>query len=252
MSSRFAPSPRPRRRIQPTRLPERLRGLSPLVRNSQHPANLPAKPATVAAFLANEARNGRKASSITRRVAGIRHAHLLAQQISPRRPSLFAQRSAAFVEPSAPRPSVRRHSRPISCSTARSVPDTIVGLRNKALLLMGFAAAPRRSELVSLDVCDLRETNAHPLAPLQDRSRAARQHDCAQPRRSGLSHRRLEGVAEGGWIEAGPVFRPVLKSGRVLGARLSDRAVANIVKSSTKLIALDPGAYSGHSFDLGS
>lgn len=35
------------------------------------------------------------------------------------------------------------------------MPPTLIGLRNKALLLLGFAGALRRSELVALDVEDL-------------------------------------------------------------------------------------------------
>jgi integrase family protein with SAM-like domain len=44
---------------------------------------LPAAPATIAAFLACEAQRGSKPSSITRRVAGIRHAHVLAGHAPP-------------------------------------------------------------------------------------------------------------------------------------------------------------------------
>ena len=39
-------------------------------------------------------------------------------------------------------------------------PDTLAGLRNRALLLLGFAGALRRSELVGLDVEDLDLTSA--------------------------------------------------------------------------------------------
>jgi site-specific recombinase XerD len=40
---------------------------------------------------------------------------------------------------------------------ATAVPDTLAGLRDRALLLLGFAAALRRSELVALNVDDLEE-----------------------------------------------------------------------------------------------
>jgi site-specific recombinase XerD len=38
---------------------------------------------------------------------------------------------------------------------ALSTPDGLKGLRDRALLLLGFAGAFRRSELVALDVADL-------------------------------------------------------------------------------------------------
>src|SRR5437763_1154835 len=40
------------------------------------------------------------------------------------------------------------------------VPNTRVGLRDRALLLLGFAGAFRRSELVGLDVADLEFSSA--------------------------------------------------------------------------------------------
>ena len=39
-------------------------------------------------------------------------------------------------------------------------PDSLTGLRDRAMLLLGFAGAMRRSELVGLDVNDLKETKA--------------------------------------------------------------------------------------------
>ena len=40
----------------------------------------------------------------------------------------------------------------------RLAPDGLTGLRDRALLLLGFAGAFRRSELVALDVADIAET----------------------------------------------------------------------------------------------
>jgi integrase len=42
----------------------------------------------------------------------------------------------------------------------RLAPKNLTGLRDRALLLLGFAGALRRSELVGLDVSDLIKTNA--------------------------------------------------------------------------------------------
>jgi integrase len=52
-------------------------------------------------------------------------------------------------------------------------------------------------------------------------------------------------------IHHGPVFRPVLKGGRVADARLSDRAVAEIVKTYARRVGLDPRLFSGHSLRAG-
>jgi site-specific recombinase XerD len=52
-------------------------------------------------------------------------------------------------------------------------------------------------------------------------------------------------------IDQGPVFRPVFKGGRVADARLSDRAVAEIVKIYARRVGLDPTLFSGHSLRAG-
>lgn len=59
-----------------------------------------------------------------------------------------------------------------------------------------------------------------------------------------------------GWIEAGgmadgAIFRPISKTGRVSDRRLSDRAVANIVKAHAKRAGLNAAEYSGHSLRSG-
>jgi site-specific recombinase XerD len=43
-------------------------------------------------------------------------------------------------------------------SMVATAPDRLSGLRDRALLLLGFAGAFRRSELVALDVADVAET----------------------------------------------------------------------------------------------
>jgi integrase len=52
-------------------------------------------------------------------------------------------------------------------------------------------------------------------------------------------------------IDRGPVFRQMLKGGRVADGRLSDRAVAEIVKNYVGRIGLDRKLFSGHSLRAG-
>jgi integrase len=52
-------------------------------------------------------------------------------------------------------------------------------------------------------------------------------------------------------IEEGPLFRPVKRHGQVLESRLSDRAVAEVVKRSLKAAAKSPRGYSVHSLRAG-
>jgi hypothetical protein len=42
----------------------------------------------------------------------------------------------------------------------KAAPDNLIGLQDRALLLIGFAGAVRRAELVGLDVADLKQSKA--------------------------------------------------------------------------------------------
>jgi integrase len=113
----------------------------------------------------------------------------------------------------------------------------------------------RRSELMRLDVSDLTETKAG----LRLRIRASK----TDQEQEGVSIAIARGsgtcpvTALNKWliaacIDRGPVFRPVYKGGRrVSNRRLSDRAVAEIVKSYAKRIGLDPTLFGGHSLRAG-
>ena len=113
---------------------------------------LPASPETVAAFLAAEAGRGLAVNTLRLRHAALRYLHLLAGYPPPTASPLV---SATFA-------GIRRaHRRPLAQkdragarAAARgpaAIPDTLPGLRDRALLLVGFAAALRPSELARLD-----------------------------------------------------------------------------------------------------
>src|SRR4051812_30899974 len=120
---------------------------------------LPALPETVAAYLAHGVAEGAKASTLGRRLAAIRYAHKLASVPTPTdseavKATLRGIRrtiGAAKVK-KAPAISSRIKAMVAAC------PATIAGKRDRALLLMGFGGAFRRSELVALDVEHIEET----------------------------------------------------------------------------------------------
>ena len=114
---------------------------------------LPASPETVAAFLAAEAGRGLAVNTLRLRHAALRYLHLLAGYPPPTASPLV---SATFA-------GIRRaHRRPLRKKTAlvleplraaiKTIPDTLPGLRDRALILVGFAAALRPSELARLDI----------------------------------------------------------------------------------------------------
>jgi hypothetical protein len=124
---------------------------------------LPAAPETVAAYLASEAENGLAASTITRRCAAIRCTHRLADLEPPTnservRATLRGIRGAIGAAPARKAPVLAETAR----AAALSAPDSRKDLRDRALLLLGFAGAFRRSELVALNVADLEESEDGP------------------------------------------------------------------------------------------
>ena len=122
---------------------------------------LPATPETVAAFLAAEAEVGRKPSTIGRRCAAIKYAHKLAGYDEPPTNSEVVKatvrgiRRVVGVAPRKMAPAVAEITRDM----ARAVPAGLKGIRDRALILLGFAGAFRRSELVSLNTDDIEWTD---------------------------------------------------------------------------------------------
>lgn len=127
--------------------------------------------------------------------------------------------------------------------------------RNRALLLIGFAGGFRRSELVALDVGDVEFVPEGAVVTVR-RSKTDQVGNGAQVaiwRQKDGSRCpvvALETYMRGARITAGPIFRPFYK-GTLLDRRLSDRAVAMLVKAAVASLGLDPALYSGHSLRSG-
>jgi site-specific recombinase XerD len=216
---------------------------------------LPAEPATVAAFLGWEASRQTRPSTIGRRVAAIRYAHKLAGHEVP-------------TDDERVRATMRGIRRTVGTAPSRKTPATadrimamvpvagtrLADLRDRALLLLGFAGAFRRSELVALDVEDMEET--------KEGLRAKIRRGKTDQEGKGTMIAIVRGAvvcpvaAYRAWIEAanistGPVFRPIAKGDRLQEVRLTDRSVAKIVKAHAARIGLDPAGFSGHSLRSG-
>jgi site-specific recombinase XerD len=136
----------------------------------------------------------------------------------------------------------------------KTAPDSLIGLRDRALLLLGFAGALRRAELVGLDVNDFKETKAG--SRLQVRAsktdQERRGHIIAiAPGKAACPIKALKVWLAAAEIMNGPIFRPIFKGELVSTNRLSDRSVAEIVKTHAKRIGINPATVSGHSLRAG-
>jgi len=224
---------------------------------------LPGSPETVAAYLAHLADSGLKASTITRRCAAITYAHRLKgcpppTLAEPVKAVLrgIRRRIGTAVERKAP-----ATARAIRDMLRRIPADTLAGKRDRALLLIGFSAALRRSELVALNVADI-ETVPEGIVIHIRRGKTDQEGQGAEiavPKGSRLKPVEaltvwLEAVGNlpgmAGTDPAMPLFPSIAKGGRP-GGRLSDRAVALIVKRWAKAAKLDPALFAGHSLRAG-
>jgi site-specific recombinase XerD len=215
---------------------------------------LPAGPETVAAFLAAESKTA-KPSTLGRRVAAIRYAHKLAHLDTPT-DSEAVKATLRGIRRTFGGAKVRK-SPAIAAKVQAMValaPDRLTGLRDRALLLLGFAGALRRSELVALDVADIEETETGLLVTIRhsktDQEGEGVTIAIARGVVACLARALREWLAAAG-IEAGPIFRPINKVGTVAAERLSCRSVANIVKAYAGRAGFDAGTFSGHSLRSG-
>ena len=208
----------------------------------------PAAPDDVARFLRDRAEHLAPAT-VARRLAAIVDDHRGRGLDSPRDDPAVRNALASIEWRHRAR---RRPTRPLDAeSLARlslCLPATISGVRDRALMLVGYGAALRRTELVGLDVADvriaadsgLRLTLARGVVGIPPGSRP---HLCAV-----RAWRAWSSVAQ---LAAGPAFRPIDRHGNVGGSRLSDRAVTIVVRRAAGGAGLDADAYSGRSLRLG-
>ena len=217
-------------------------------------AALLAAPETVAAYLAANAGTS-KASTLGRRIAAIRYAHKLAAHPLPTDAEGVKATMRGIRRTHG---SARVRKAPALAGKVigmvATAPDKLAGLRDRALLLIGFGGALRRSELVALDVADIQETETGLLVTIRssktDQERegatiAIARGDVACPAKA------LREWLEAAGIESGPIFRPIDKAGTVRASRLTDRSVANIVKAYAGRAGFDASTFSGHSLRAG-
>ncbi len=217
---------------------------------------LPAAPETVVFYLSDRA-DTLKTATLQRRLTSIAQAHKAADLDTPtadravrrvmtgiRRQNGTAQEGKA--------PAITREIR----AMVEHLPPTLRGQRDRALLLLGFAGAFRRSELVSLDVGDLAWSDDG----LTVRLKRSKTDQEGAGRTVGIPYgskpvtcpvRAVRAWLAASGIADGPVFRGVDPHAHLSRERLSDKTVARVVKSAAEAAGLDPTQYAGHSLRAG-
>jgi integrase len=216
---------------------------------------LPASPDVVARYLAAHATT-HAVATLARHLVAIRRAHALQGLPDPVRSELVRLTFRGIR---------RAHGRPqrrAAALTADRLAAIMASLgyslrdaRDRALLLIGFAGAFRRSELSGIDCRSIERTAAGIVITIPksktDQEGQARHVAIPRSRNAICPVQALHQWLERSGIKEGPVFRPVSRRGHVLPGQLSGDSIASIVKQRVRAIGLDPARYSGHSLRAG-
>jgi site-specific recombinase XerD len=192
---------------------------------------IPAAPATVAAFLAGEAEREFRPVTIAGRAAAIAAAHRAQDHPNPCDSGAVAAVMSGIRRKHGTAP--RRQAKPLELDPlARLIEPieaiTLAGLRDRTLILLGFAAALRRSELVALDVEDLsfdlgRGVTVTIRKSKTDQEQAGERIAVPYARaRDRCAVRALQEWLQAAAIHRGPVFRQMRRGDTLTDRRLSD------------------------------
>ncbi len=215
---------------------------------------VPCSPETLAAYIADRA-DTLSPHTITRRVVGISRAHVSQALPDPAKNDLV-RTVLRGVRKAHGRP--QRQVAPLLKQDLLSLLPLMrgtKGIRDRALILLGFAAALRRSELVALDVDDLGFVNEGLIVHLRrsktDQEGEGRKIAVPYGRTSACPVKAVLAWLEQAQITSGAVFKSVGKGGRIQQERLSGQAVALILKSYAQAAGLPAASIAGHSLRSG-
>ena len=216
---------------------------------------LPAHVGIVAAYLSAQANAGRKASTIGRRAASIGYHHKIAGHEPPTNQEgvkavLRGIRRTIGSAKQGKAPAVAD----LMAKMVELCPGNLIGKRDRALLLIGFAGALRRSELCAMQVEHITWTvdGLRLLIPRSKGDQEGQGQEIGIPTGTRLRPcRALRDWLDAAEITTGPVFRAVALGGRVAETGLVNESAARIVKKYAVAVGLDPASYAGHSLRSG-
>lgn len=218
--------------------------------------DLPADPETIVYYITFLGKTF-KASSIKRKMTAISQRHETAGYQSPTKTALVKgvwdgiQRTIGIKEEG--KDALWLHELRQIIDTIPQ--DKVIGVRNRALLVMGWAGALRRSELISLTIEDVSITREGLILHL-NRSKTDQKgegQNVALPYGSNpltCPVRSLEDWLTASGISKGPLFRRIDRHGNIMGG-LTPQSVRLIVKSCCEKVGLDPERYGAHSLRSG-
>lgn len=224
-----------------------------------HEPSFPATPETVVNYI-NDLADYAKASTIRRRISAISE-NYNAAGLSDKNPCKEWIVKEAMIGLTRKKGLMQKGKTPIYWEELKqmiSLMDMkkLKDVRDKAILLIGFMGAFRRSEIAGLDYEDVKHFPQGIIITVTHSKTDQKQ----QGQSVGIPYiqdKNMDAiVALDEWtkragITEGPLFRSVKRNGRASAARLSDKSINLIVKKYAKLIGLNPDLYGAHSLRHG-
>jgi site-specific recombinase XerD len=224
---------------------------------------MPPAPSTICAFLAAEAAHGKRPSTIARRLAatkwGIEERGLLGETEKCPTDHRTVRDTMAGIRRSmgaAPRRKAALTNDLLLAGIAQLQDSSLRGLRDKAIVLLGFGGALRRSELTALNVEELEFCDSG----LRVRIRRSKTDQAGEGVTIAVAAGRvacpaatLKAWLEASGITSGPLFVRIINkiNQRLTTDRLHPRNVASIVKKLAARLGLAETEYSAHSLRAG-
>lgn len=220
---------------------------------------MPATPAAVACYVADQAQAGKKVATLERALVAIGRAHQLAGAEDPTKHRIVRETMKGIRRRKS---CAQKKAQPLLLESLNAMVAAMCreekrDLRDIALLCLGFMTGLRRSELVALDVADLRWAGRG----LTVRVRRGKGDQAGEGRDVVVFRGTAETcpvAAVEAWlaaacIEEGPLFVGVDRYGHArVGKRLSDQVVRTVVKDRARAAGLsDFEKLSGHSLRAG-
>ena len=221
-------------------------------------ASLPAEPETIVNYI-NDLADNAKANTVSRRVTAISENHIAAgyKRDNPAHSGLVRNAMSAIRREKG---TFQHGKAPILLETLYLIADGFgtdeASIRDKALLLLGFAGAFRRSELVALTVEDV-SFSAEGMVVFIGKSKGDQLGKGSYigipyaPDKEICAVRALRAWLSLSGIKKGPLFRPFKRNHELRDTQLSDKSVALIVKKYIKRAGLSEKDFAGHSLRRG-
>jgi integrase len=216
---------------------------------------IPASDTMVAFYLAAHAET-LGVATLVRRLSSISKAHAARGLTNPVRAEMV---KATLRGIRRCRGTAHREARPLLkedlFAVLDAMGDTMKDVRDRALLLIGFAGGFRRSELVAIDVGAIEFVRRGAIVTIP----RSKTDQVGTGRKVGIPVGRTrhcpvgaleDWITRAGLIE-GPVFRPVDRHGRIHPNALTGEAVWLIIKERAAAAGINPAGFSGHSLRAG-